>query len=547
MAVATGTLAGQAVEVDDCTASAASLDGAQQAYADSCSQPRVDCDPIDDQWVCSSQVIGLTAPNLAGDQGAPMVPPASTTNPPAPPAAPAPAPPPAGGGAAEACGVIAFEAESLDLAGGWRRVEDSGASGGSYITWEGLSREANNNQPADTLSHEIQVSVPGTYRFTWAMRQPSGVESDKANDTWLNVPGADRFGPTSGGSYQGFIKVFGNSTGNFAYRATADVNHNKTDIAIVFGEAGTYTVQIAGRSHGHQIDRVVLYQDSISLDDAVAADACGDGGTAPQPPAAPAQPPAAPAPPADGGGSGVPGDAPFDAARDLVSLHYDHAPDKDDGHATVAGREVTSHFGITPWVIGGSYGAGNRNTYNSASEQVMTATWGDGWVNAHADWDAAVQRTADRWEQTLRGGGDVWVAEGGQSDLSADVVRELKSRNIPGFASTSDIHIVQHSEWNERMTEDGDLAYVRAETDYSKIEDGNDVNATADLNLEDYRGPFTGAALGGPHAAGWRAAFDYYSPNQRLDFSDTVELLHILGVGKDDVSTINDFAGYFLN
>ncbi|MEM7338632.1 MAG: hypothetical protein AAF467_08295 [Actinomycetota bacterium] len=599
---------------EECSTSGATLREARTAYAASCTLPRIDCDPIAGTWYCSSRVIGAAAPGgvSAADVGASQISheavmppttaqPSSTTT--APPPSPPPVDPPTPAPPAEAptaptdtkpptlpqpstpdpgdtttttapaettttsssvattattapappaaaCGVVAIEAESLPVNGAWKVVADARASGGRYITWEGLSHERNNSRPADIISTDIRIEVPGSYRFTWAMRQPDGVESDKANDSWLNVPDADRFGPDSGGSYGGFIKVFGNSTGSFAYKGTADVNHKKSTISIEFDRAGTYTLQIAGRSHGHQIDRIVLHHESISRNNAIAGRGgdCGQMSTPATTTTAPATTTTTAAS-APSGSCAANTSGTANRSKDLISLHYDHAPDRDDGHATVAGREVASAVGFTPWVIGGAYGADNARTYNSASERVMDATWGaNGWVNAHADWNGAVRRTADRWQRTLDACGDIWIAEGGQSDLSADVVREL-TRRMPGLDTTARIHLVQHSDWNEEKALDADLAYVKANTDYIRIPDGNrGGNGTADLNDERYSGPFLDAARQGDHAAGWAAAFDYYDPERaRLDFSDTVELLHILGIGTNQVNGINDFARTFMN
>ena len=38
------------------------------------------------------------------------------------------------------------------------------------------------------ISTGIDITTPGTYSFKWLMRQPSGVESDKGNDSWLYFP-----------------------------------------------------------------------------------------------------------------------------------------------------------------------------------------------------------------------------------------------------------------------------------------------------------------------------------------------------------------------
>jgi len=115
----------------------------------------------------------------------------------------------------------------------------------------------------------INIPAAGTYSFKWRMRQPPNVMSDRGNDSWLYFPDAARFGPEgTSGSYGGFIKVFGNAVDEFKYSGTADVNHAKTQVAIEFDSPGEYEMQIAGRSHGHQIDQIMLYSDTLSVNEA---------------------------------------------------------------------------------------------------------------------------------------------------------------------------------------------------------------------------------------------------------------------------------------
>jgi len=107
------------------------------------------------------------------------------------------------------------------------------------------------------------------------------------------------------------------------------------------------------------------------------------------------------------------------------------------------------------------------------------------------------------------------------------VVRRFKTE-APEVDTTARVHVVQHSDWNERQTTPAALAYVRAETDYVRIRDAN-----AYLNVAGGDGAFEATALGHPRLGpAWAAAFDYYPPRERLDFSDTGELLHLLGVGE---------------
>ncbi len=246
-----------------CTAEGANLRQAKQRYASQCTEPRADCDPLPAGWLCSSEKMdGAPVPSPTPTTEPPTTPP--TTEPP-----PTPAPTPVGD-----CDVVSLEAEALELTGAWSVKSDSGASGGQYIVWEGLAREKNNNSPADSMRASISIADAGTYRFIWAMRQPSDVAGDKANDSWVNFPDAERFGPTTGGTYNGFVKVYGNATVDFDYRAQADVNSKHSEIAIEFSAPGTYTMELAGRSHGHQIDRIIIYRDSVSKADAIASTRC---------------------------------------------------------------------------------------------------------------------------------------------------------------------------------------------------------------------------------------------------------------------------------
>ncbi len=240
----------------------------------------------------------------------------------------------------------------------------------------------------------------------------------------------------------------------------------------------------------------------------------------------------------------VPAHAMFVQDRDLISLHYDHAPDRDDGHATVSALAVIRAHGIQPHVVSGAYGAGNRTQYQPQAELVMRAAWGSGWVNAHSSYQSSVNTTASRWLSTLLNGGDIWIAEGGQADFTSDVIRSIKSTN-PGINTNNRIHVVQHSTWNELMSDQGDLNYTRANTDYIKIDDGNGANRTADLNQQS--SSFVNMARNSQDGDAWNVAFQYLNPNNKLDFSDTVELLHILGVGTNTVATVNQFGAVYLD
>ncbi len=417
------------------------------------------------------------------------------------------------------CGVVSIEPELLTLTGDWQTVNDS-ATGKEYVEWQGLSPGRNSGKPADMLDVQFAIEKPGRYRFTWAMRQPDDVERWQGDDAWVNFPDADRFGPVDGGKFGGFVKVEGRSTGSFDYNAIAVISQEeKVEIDIVFGKPGRYTMQLAGRSHGLQVDRIVLRHRSITEDKAIVSPCA----TTPLPRSVLA-----------------PTETDFDAKTDLVSLHFDNAPGLEDLHAAAAAQELVSRFDLNHVVANGTYGTNHRR-YVAGSEAAMDAIWGaNEWIDAHDDRTKAVADLAKQWQETLSDDGDIWVIEGGPSNVTADVVRQLV-KTMPDLEPAKRIHVVQASAWSANRTTPAELDFIKSNTDYRTVEDGNTGdNASADLNQRSKT--FEAAALSGWHPQSWEAAFAQLAPTERVDFSDTVSLLHVLGVDKETVGSVDDFA-----
>ncbi len=235
----------------------------------------------------------------------------------------------------------------------------------------------------------------------------------------------------------------------------------------------------------------------------------------------------------------------FNSQRDLVALHFDHAPDRDDGHAAVAALMVTDALQLNVQVVAGTHGVYSRGRYDYASEGLMSSVWGSTWHNAHSNRPGSVAAAVNRWTGVLAAGGSVWVAEGGPADFTAAVVRSINA-NHPEFNTRQRIHVIQHSDWNEDHSLEADLAYAKANTRYVKIADGNDPNATADFRFESHNnGTFVSRARSSSYSNEWGVAFNYLTPSEKLDFSDTVELMHILGIGINLIRDVNDFGDYF--
>ena len=224
----------------------------------------------------------------------------------------------------------------------------------------------------------------------------------------------------------------------------------------------------------------------------------------------------------------------LDPDRDLIILCYDHAPDKDDGHSAVADRTILQSLYGKSWIskhvmaVSGAYG-NNANLFNHDSDNVMSAAWNDcgGWLSAHDSRKSSIDQLAKRCIETLNINGNIWVKEGGQSDITATIVKSIKEE-LPKLDTLKRFHVVQHSDWNERHTNPAALIYTKTNTDYLRIPDANPY-LKSETNNEDFVKAATEHPVFGKI---WQAAFKYYNPNKRLDFSDTGELMHILNLGQ---------------
>jgi len=231
--------------------------------------------------------------------------------------------------------------------------------------------------------------------------------------------------------------------------------------------------------------------------------------------------------------------------NDLLALHYDNCPDRDDGHAIVAGKAVIDRVGISNTiVVNGSCGADIRNRYQPDSVNVLRAVWGDNWLDGFNQEASAVNTSADRWAATLSSGNEVWVAEGGPSDFTAKVLSRLGSA-YPSL-DRKRIRIIQHSSgtnFNEKFTSEPAITLVKQVADYRAIPNGNLANnGSADLNEKSE--DFLNIARQSRYSSEWNAAFNYLNPSQKLDFSDTVEILYI--INDTQTLTVNDFANRYL-
>ncbi|TWU21855.1 hypothetical protein Pla144_45520 [Bythopirellula polymerisocia] len=234
----------------------------------------------------------------------------------------------------------------------------------------------------------------------------------------------------------------------------------------------------------------------------------------------------------------------FDPGQDLLLAHFDLKTDVDDVHSVAAIATMLADPAMAKvrcHAVAGAYGV-QTGLYVPA-EGLFDLVFDDDWSDAHSDRDAALDRVTRLAAETLEAGGTVWVAEAGQSDFTAAVVRRLAER-VPADELRSRIVVVQHADWNEEVTTAADLSYVRRTTNYKRIPDGNSVgNGTPGFRSElpvDWQTRITIARL----ATIWRRAIDianrYNGVEGRylneaiaaggLDFSDVSEVAWIFGL-----------------
>jgi hypothetical protein len=247
----------------------------------------------------------------------------------------------------------------------------------------------------------------------------------------------------------------------------------------------------------------------------------------------------------------------FDLSKDLFLPQFDSKTDVDDIHsiAAVGTMLMDPRFSrVNFHAVAGAYGI-QEGEYVPANELFHMA-FGSQWSDAHNTFETALSRVTGLVMETLGNGGDIWIAEAGQSDFSAALVRQVKLK-LPAIDTRQRVHVVQHSEWNQESTNPADLEYVKNNTDYNKIEDGNATgNGTPGFKTDS--GVAWTRATGNAKTGGyWRTARNiadkYNGESGRylnedikaggMDFSDVSETCWIFGFS--NLSDVNEFFDEF--
>ncbi|GAA4828331.1 sugar-binding protein [Algivirga pacifica] len=185
-------------------------------------------------------------------------------------------------------GLVVVEAESAaQLGNGWK-IENAyaeAALGGAYIVYKGGNYL--HQVPASTITtYKIKISTPGKYQFKWRSRNGQGaIASDQENDSWLNIEADEFYGEAGGKVVIGanYAKLWVHSMDQWSWEGKGEYEEaNGLRLFAQFNQAGTYTVNIAGRSNGHPVDRFALFlkeQSTAAVNDATIPSSidCGKG------------------------------------------------------------------------------------------------------------------------------------------------------------------------------------------------------------------------------------------------------------------------------
>ncbi|RJE72513.1 carbohydrate-binding protein [Reichenbachiella sp. MSK19-1] len=258
----------------------------------------------------------------------------------------------------------------------------------------------------------------------------------------------------------------------------------------------------------------------------------------------------------------------FDKSKDLLLANFDLKPDEDDIHSAAALASMLQHpdlSGIEYYVVAGAYGIQGGTYITSAVPGFYNSLFGtqnQKWTDAHTNWSASVTRVRDKVKSILNAGGKVFVQEAGQSDFTYDLCQALLNDGVTASTVLSKIIVVQHSQWNEDQATQWKLTWVKNNTDYNKIDDGNSSNnGTPGYNTSNTTWMNQAKASGNPNTASknywtladqicdnWNASWE--NPNIAgggVDFSDCSENWWIFDIGSDADNISKFWNRYVIN
>lgn len=176
-------------------------------------------------------------------------------------------------------GVVVIEPEQGALPNGWiTRPADfnidptmSGSLGDGWLEWSGAQYYGNTAKEADAnavITYTFEIETEGDYVFRWRSKQYNRGTFDAGNDTFVRF----NSGTTPNGfeDFGNFTKVWVQSKKDWSWNTTFEPAHSKhhgSGNARRHYKTGTHSIQLAARSPGHAIDRIVLHHVDVPFNE----------------------------------------------------------------------------------------------------------------------------------------------------------------------------------------------------------------------------------------------------------------------------------------
>ena len=168
-------------------------------------------------------------------------------------------------------GRLVVEVESASAYSDWHySTEFPDYRGDGHFEWTGSGTTGLRAAGRGALVYHFTINTPGNYEFRWRSRIGEGTNGTESNDSWVRFPTGNNVDNEE--PLNGWTKGFMNELNAWSWR-TVTVDHVGHNIRQHFA-AGDHTLEIAGRSKGHVLDRFVLYKyDDIRFNDGVFSNA----------------------------------------------------------------------------------------------------------------------------------------------------------------------------------------------------------------------------------------------------------------------------------
>ena len=158
----------------------------------------------------------------------------------------------------EQSGRLVVEVESEPSGDTWSRRNDIyGYTGDGFLVWNGINNFAKNEATrGEAITYSFRIATAGNYQLRWRSRNSVGLDATEHNDSWVQFPSGTNIEGEE--PLDGWTKAYMGQVAKWTWDVFT-VDGNNRPIRQFF-EAGEHTIEIAGRSNGHAVDRFVLYR-----------------------------------------------------------------------------------------------------------------------------------------------------------------------------------------------------------------------------------------------------------------------------------------------